>query len=238
MQADGSVAHANEFLCAEPGVNPNAAFVAALRDAVGAAGTILHYAPHEVSTLRSLAGQLRARRGEHANADELLTFIDTIAPFGDQQARRSVVDLCKLVKRFYYAPSMRGSNSIKQVLPAVLNESEFLQQRYSQPIYGAAGGITSHNFSDMAWVDVQNGTVCDPYGMLPPTVADREHDPGGQARKTLRNGGAAMQAYADLQLCSWSDATRTATKQALLRYCELDTLAMVFIVEAWQDWCR
>ena len=56
--------------------------------------------------------------------------------------------------------------------------------------------------------------------------------------KTLRSGGAAMQAYADLVLYDWTDDRRLAVQKALLRYCELDTLAMVFIVEAWQDWCR
>ena len=47
-----------------------------------------------------------------------------------------------------------------------------------------------------------------------------------------------MQAYADLVLADWSDDRQQAVRRALLRYCELDTLAMVFIVEAWRDWCR
>ena len=239
MQANGSVSHANEFLCAERGVNPNAAFVAALHDAIGDTGTVLHYAPHEVSTLRAIAGQLRAQHDGQKNTVELLAFIDTIAPRGDKQASRSVVDLCKLVKRFYFAPSMGGSNSIKTVLPAILNESEFLKQKYRQPIYGAAGGISSKNFTDMAWVHERDGAVRDPYALLPATMpADDEKNGAERVNAVLRNGGAAMQAYADLQLCDWSPSRREATERALLRYCELDTLAMVFIVEAWQDWCR
>jgi hypothetical protein len=47
---------------------------------------------------------------------------------------------------------------------------------------------------------------------------------------TVANGGAALTAYSKLMFCAdrnWDDALRTA----LLRYCELDTMAMVFIWE-------
>lgn len=240
MHADGAVEHAGEFLCAQHGVDPGVAFVEALqRELRGDDGAVLHYAPHEVSTLRALAAQIRSRRSEIPNADELLSFIATLAPFGDQAADRQVVDLCNLVKRFYYSPSMRGSNSIKDVLPAVLDDSEFLREKYSQPVYGAAGGIPSRNFTDMRWVAEYDGDIRDPYSLLPPI--DGVHNPAekgnGQLPRLLRNGGAAMQAYADLQLASWTPQQRQAVEQALLRYCELDTLAMVFIVEAWREWC-
>jgi len=218
--------------------------VTALREQIGGDdGAILHYAPHEVSTLRSIAGQIRSRQAEISEADALLAFIDTVAPAGDREPTRQVIDLCRLVKRFYYAPSMGGSNSIKEVLPAVLRESEFLRRKYSQPIYGASGGIPSRNFSDMAWVDESDGKIRDPYLLLPvigggtPQAPNGNGNGNGRYMKTLRNGGAAMQAYADLVLYDWTDARRQAVRQALLRYCELDTLAMVFIVEAWRDWC-
>jgi S1-C subfamily serine protease len=241
MHADGAVEHAGEFLCAQHGVDPGVAFVEALqRELGGDDGAVLHYAPHEVSTLRALAAQIRSRRSEIPNADNLLSFIATLAPFGDQTANRQVVDLCNLVKRFYYSPSMRGSNSIKDVLPAVLNESEFLKQKYSQPVYGAAGGIPSRNFTDMRWVEEYDGDIRDPYSLLPAIdgVQNPAEKGNGQVPRLLRNGGAAMQAYADLQLASWTPQQRQAVEQALLRYCELDTLAMVFIVEAWREWCR
>ena len=241
LRADGSLEHIGEFLCTQQGVNPNVAFVTALREQLGSdSGAILHYAPHEVSTLRAIAGQIRASRKEIHEADDLLAFVDTIAPVGERQPDRQVIDLCRLVKRFYYAPSTGGSNSIKDVLPAILRESEFLRHKYSRPIYGAAGGIVSRNFVDMAWVDQTDGTTRDPYMLLPPIECDTPQaaNGGGKYLKTLRNGGAAMQAYADLVLADWSDDRRLAVRRALLRYCELDTLAMVFIVEAWRDWCR
>ena len=42
-----------------------------------------------------------------------------------------------------------------------------------------------------------------------------------------------MTAYARLQFTDIPESERQATCQALLRYCELDTLAMVMIWEAW-----
>jgi S1-C subfamily serine protease len=241
MCADGRIEHAGEFLCTQNDASPNTAFVAALLEQLGGDdGAILHYAPHEVSTLRALAGHIRSRQHDLANSPDLLSFIDAIAPAGDQEPARQVIDLCRLVKRFYYAPSMGGSNSIKDVLPAVLRESEFLRRKYARPIYGAAGGISSRNFSDMAWVEETDGKIRDPYLLLPQIKGPTPHvdNAGGRFLKTLRNGGAAMQAYADLVLYDWTEDRRQAVEQALLRYCELDTLAMVFIVEAWREWCR
>ena len=51
----------------------------------------------------------------------------------------------------------------------------------------------------------------------------------------LKDGGAAMMAYARLQFEDMSDIERREIKDALLRYCELDTLAMVMIYEGWRD---
>jgi hypothetical protein len=35
-----------------------------------------------------------------------------------------------------------------------------------------------------------------------------------------------------------SDYERSEIEAALLKYCELDTFAMVMIYEAWREWCR
>ena len=51
----------------------------------------------------------------------------------------------------------------------------------------------------------------------------------------LKNGGAALMAYARMQFEVISDYEREELKRALLKYCKLDTLAMVMIVEAWKD---
>lgn len=47
----------------------------------------------------------------------------------------------------------------------------------------------------------------------------------------IKDGCAALFAYAKLQDQCINTLERTETKKALLRYCELDTLAMVMIYE-------
>ena len=52
----------------------------------------------------------------------------------------------------------------------------------------------------------------------------------------IAEGGAATTAYARLQFESLIPEERQAIEDALLRYCELDTLAMVMIYQAWKAW--
>ena len=44
-----------------------------------------------------------------------------------------------------------------------------------------------------------------------------------------------MTAYAKMQFSEMSDAERSAVSSALLKYCELDTLAMVMLFEYWTE---
>ena len=55
-----------------------------------------------------------------------------------------MIDIQKTVVNYYYDPATGGSNSIKDVLPAVLNSSTYLQEKYQKPL--AANGVTSKNF--------------------------------------------------------------------------------------------
>jgi hypothetical protein len=49
----------------------------------------------------------------------------------------------------------------------------------------------------------------------------------------IAEGGAAMMAYAWLQFTDVPPAQKEQIRKALLRYCELDTMAMVMIWEFW-----
>ena len=51
--------------------------------------------------------------------------------------------------------------------------------------------------------------------------------------ESVCNGGAALAAYSKLQFSD--DVATKALEEALLRYCELDTLAMVFIWEYFNE---
>ena len=54
----------------------------------------------------------------------------------------------------------------------------------------------------------------------------------------LADGGAAMIAWARMQFTAMSDQEREELSAALLKYCELDTFAMVMIYEYWAHECR
>jgi hypothetical protein len=51
----------------------------------------------------------------------------------------------------------------------------------------------------------------------------------------LKDGGAAMTAYARMQFEKMGNYERSELTNSLLKYCELDTFAMVMIYEAWRE---
>ncbi len=246
VEADGTIAHCGEYLNTDIGVFPNYDFVRTLRNELSSdAGTIFRYAAHENSYLNLIYRQLKEDKNDISDRDELLAVIRSITKSGKEsveewEGERSMVDLFELVKCFYYDPYTRGSNSIKQVLPAILNSSEYLQRKYAEPIYGASSGIPSLNFSDWAWIRFGNGKVIDPYKLLPPMFQDVSEEDVVILSQSfeLSDGGAAMTAYGRLQFEDMSDYERGEIRKALLKYCELDTLAMVMIYEGWREFLK
>jgi hypothetical protein len=242
VDSEGRVEHKSQYLNARPGIFPNYEFVRALKEQLEHdQGSIFRYATHENSTLIEILEQLEADPEPPADAQELMAFIREITETGkgkvpQWKGKRSMVDLCRLVKRYYYSAEMIGSNSIKQVLPAILNSSAYLQSRYSAPIYGTTDGIPSLNFSNQSWVKIHDGKVADPYKLLPPLFQDIESSESiAGLEDDIREGGAAMTAYARLQFEDLPPQRRKEIEAGLLRYCELDTLAMVMIFEAWRE---
>ena len=243
VHEDGGIEHKGQHLNTERGAFPNYDFVRALKQELdGDEGSIFRYATHENSTLAAIDRQLSDESSAPPDRAELRRFIRSITTSIKDSAetwvgKRTMIDLCQLVKRFYYAPSTNGSNSIKAVLPALLDQSQYLQRKYARPIYGAAGGIPSLNFRDKTWIQLDGGRVIDPYKQLPKMfrdVSDHDFERLNEADE-LKDGGAAMTAYARMQFEEMDDAERKELSEALLRYCELDTFAMVLIYEAWAD---
>ena len=244
-----TIRHAWQYLNNDVTKFPNFEFVRALREQLGHdEGSIFRYAPHENSILRAIYKQLE--ESNEPDKQELMDFIDEITHVKDKkthkmlhQGKRDMVDLWEVVKRYFYEPhEMGGSNSIKEVLPAVLNISQFLKDKYSKPIYGKE--IPSLNISSakpIAWITFDpTGHVENPYHLLPPVssllgipIIDNDMLENMGNDMTIANGGAALTAYSKLMFCdgTMSDALR----EALLRYCELDTMAMVFIWEFFND---
>ncbi len=242
VAADGKITHAGEFLHRERGVFPNYAFLRALKaDLETDGGTIFRYAAHENTTLNAIARQLSADDSV-ADRASLIAFIHSITHSGEGEARatgpRDMVDLLAMVKRFYLLPEMGGSNSLKVVLPTTLAASHFLRTKYSQPIYGTAE-MPSRNFRNQTWL-MRNaaGNWQNPYDRLPQIfegvteaqLASLEDD------FDVKEGAGAMMAYAQMQLTQTPAAQMETLAKKLLMYCELDTLAMVMLWEAWQHW--
>lgn len=246
VHEDGTVEHFGEYLNTNPGEFPNYDFLREFkRQLENDEGTIFRYSPHENTFLNHIYRQIREDPSEINDRDELCDFIKTITTSSSSMAEtwegdRNMVDLWHLVKRYYYDPYTKGSNSIKQVLPAVLNSSEYLQEKYSKPIYGSDSGIKSLNFEDWTWLEKKDGEVVDPYKKLPKLfqdVTDKNFEILSEEDE-LANGGAALTAYGRMQFSEMSDVEREELAKGLLRYCELDTLAMVMIYEAWREWVR
>lgn len=200
VEKDGSVRHANEWINAERGKFPNFDFVRALKKALAGGGTVFRYALHEQTILNGIARQLAL--STEPDKDELIAWIESLA----------MVDLLEVVKRFYYHPKMGRSNSIKAVLPAILDGKP--RRRY-----------TGTNFKDVLLGE-------DPYAELG-TIGRYAYDRLERLYEDdqVADGGAAMTAYLMMQFTQMSEAERGHLVASLLRYCELDTLAMVFLYE-------
>ena len=248
IKKDGSVSHAGQYINMERGVFPNYDFLRNLKKQLeNDKGTIFRYSSHENTCLNAVYQQLLDDKSKIPDKDELITFIKSITKSPEKSlekwhGERAMVDLLEMVKRYYYDPYTQGSNSIKYVLPAILNSSKYLQKKYSKPIYGAKGGIESFNFKNWIWLEFKNGVVVDPYSKLPKLFDDVEDNDlrrlTDDDESEIRNGGSALSAYGRMQFSEMADEERNILKEALLRYCELDTLAMVMIYEAWREWLK
>jgi hypothetical protein len=243
MEAKGNIVHKSQYLNFEKGAFPNYDFLRHLKkDLGGIEGTIFRYHKHENSYLLHLYKQLHAV-SEKAVADkeELMAFIREITTPSDDtpgvswQPTNNMQDLWEFVIKYFYSLHAKGSNSIKDILPAIIKSSDYLKNKYSQPIYATAT-IPSLNFSEPhIWIDEAKGL--NPYKTLPPIFNEQalEDMETEGTLSSLDNGGAAMVAYAYLQFADMTDVERELYRQALLRYCELDTMAMVMIWEYWMD---
>ena len=228
LNEDGTLIH-TEWISTEQEF-PNFKFVRALKaDLDKDNGTIFRYSHHENSVLNHIAEQLRL--SNEPDRDELIAFIRTITHDNDTDwvGDRNMVDLCEVVVRYYYDPSMGGSNSIKVVLPAVLRSKE-LQKCYDRPYreYVESDNFAKFDFSLINYTDKAETAVGNPYKYLP-IIGAEDGAEGGDDR--INNGGLANANYARLQYDGLSATEKERLKNALLRYCELDTMAMVLIYE-------
>ena len=242
LYENGTIEHANQFINTELGVNPNLSFIRALKHALDKDnGTIFRYHNHENTYLNYILKELTDSNNN--DKEMLIQFIQSISKPTDSSGMkwdlgsRVMVDLCKIVESYTFDPSIQGKTSIKKVLPAILNRSAFLQEKYSQKIYGLNAQIKSLNFIEpIAWVTYDNNQILDPYSLLPKLFnnIDLSEDQIEWMFENdeVKEGGTASIAYMYMQFSEMTALERQELTSALLRYCELDTLAMVMIIEA------
>lgn len=232
LHKDGRMEH-HEWIDSNQGVFPNFEFVKQLKAVLDKdEGTIFRYAAHENTVLRQIQTQM-LEDDEHKYG-ELIEWIDSITEYKIGGVKttgyRNMVDLLQLVRNYYYHPDMGGSNSIKKVLPAVMN-GESIKVKYSKPLE-----FGTHLKGRVLYeLDAETGKPVNPYYLLPSQYSDL-----GLSTEALivvdgevKDGGAALVAYAKMQFTDMTDTEREALRNALLQYCELDTLAMVMIYEHW-----
>ena len=235
LHRDGRVEHAHEFLGRGQGEDPTFEFARQLCDALSNDnGSVFMFSHHENTYLRYARRQLLQHSPyPPAETERIVRFIESIAapsksnPDEWVPGNRQLIDLAKTVRRWFWHPSMGGSNSIKKVLPAVLEASPYLESRYATPRYGTTD-IPSLNFGPLAWFrrdailpEIQESKWAATLRNIE-VLYDEER---------VADGGAAMTAWAYMQFAEMSDTERDALCGMLKQYCELDTLAMVMILE-------
>ena len=216
LYRDGNVEHASEFLSAIPGECPNVAFLDALAACMdGCNGTVFRWGAHENTILSALLQQ--------ENLCSKTAILEPLLTGGSH----AMIDLMQVATKGYYVAGSNSSSSLKKLLLPTMRASKRLEYIYGQPTY------SSSNFTDMQWWQKDNDgeQVRDPYSLLGSLKVE---DPGA----AVAQGGDAMMAYSTLQQSDLDPTVRAGIEASLLRYCELDTLAMVMIVQALQSFLQ
>ncbi len=241
MDEKGNISHKNQYLSFDKGFFPNYEFLRSLRkDLSGKPGTIFRYHQHENNYLNHIYKQLLAEQESNVpDKAELLAFIQEISHRtkdtpGVWEPANDMKDLYELVLNHFYSLYAKGSNSIKDILPAVIKSSDYIRDKYSKSIYGTSA-MPSLNFKEPhIWISEESGF--NPYNTLPELFGEIDKvrfELTDSSLLELNNGGAATIAYAYLQFTDITEEQRQIYRDGLLRYCELDTMAMVMIWDYW-----
>ena len=249
------IRHANQWISTQAEYFPSIEFVRQLRKALMPSsqlqGTVFRYHNHENTVLRSLIKTIKeADEAIAPDAEDLLAFIDLITKstreetkiYGHFEGEKAMVDLHRLIQEGYYSAKAGGSISLKFMLRAILHDAPGIADLYRQPdVYGVGLPIQSLNFHSAqghVWLQADKGN--DPYKTLPGIFGSEHSDLNEMLLRlagddedegAINQGGLAMTAYNYTQFNCLSETERLSIEQALLRYCELDTLAMVIMVQ-------
>ncbi|MEL7834938.1 DUF2779 domain-containing protein [Fodinibius sp. N2] len=183
-------------------------------------GTIVQYSNFERHALKTIRGELTEDFSEVSDAGDLIFWLEKIINRHDSSHHQPpyIADLSRLVKKFYYNREMENSLSIKDVLSSVMSHSPYLKNIYTKP-------YSSSNFDNMIWWQADGkGGAQNPYSILTES-----------GDSSIRRGTQAMVVYGKLIARDYCADELATYQKALLKYCELDTLAMMMIYQHWQE---
>lgn len=207
-------------------VYPNEEFLKNLRRVVGDEGTILVWSQYEASLLKEVRRQLQERGRFTDELDIWLTGVLGGVDKSGTEVQSRLLDLLKISEANYYHPAMKGSHSIKKVLDAV---------------WSSASDLWTHPWFEKYFAEDENGNAMDPYKTLArPDNFSYLGDTDDSDDHSVTDGVGAMRAYQDMLFGLNRDnpAIRDSMRDSLLKYCELDTAAMVMIWEYWKGLAR
>lgn len=222
LRQDGSWQH-YEWLDERNGKYPNYEMIRRLKEIPGIMeGTLVQYSNFERNALKIIRKELMDEEEQVDDAEELIGWISEIINRHDSSHKSGpyLSDLSRLVKNYYYNAEMEDSLSIKDVLQSIMAISPRLKEIYCRP-------YNSSNYNSITWWQPDgNGSVKSPYQLM----TNEE----GEETEGIRRGTEAMVVYANLLSENLSGSEEQSYRKALLRYCELDTLAMFMIYQHWK----
>jgi len=226
--------------------DPTIHLIRSLYRDLGTQGSVFMYSAYENTCLNDIEVYLH-NHAEFEDRDTFIAFIHSLTYRKEDQhglsrrkpGKRVLIDLCEWVRESYLDPATKGSVSIKKILPSMIKHSGYLQTFYGQKdLYGNNLVIHSHNFDNMQWIVKTKDGFVDPYQLLiNPLPVEEQVSEMEKEDSTIEinNGGLALIAYAKVHHHSLKQSQIKAYENALLRYCELDTLAMVMVFQTLQE---
>lgn len=204
----------SDWINLQPGF-PSFRFAESLMNQIEPDGTPLMWSPYENTVLKTIYNQIDFYGYDNP---DLKNWLAKIVKFEKDDGR--IFDMEKIALKQYFHPKMKGRTSIKVVLPAILannNSSRIIKWL--------------DNFQpSLSLLRIENNSIVNPYSLLP-------HIDIYEKSEQINEGTGAMRAYGELMfgLKREDRESMSIYKDALLKYCKLDTLAMVIIWEYWNN---
>ena len=204
LREDGSLEH-HEWLHSEPdSENLHSEFAERLLDIPDIFdGTIMHYSPFERQAIQRLMGEFQRDRSRFQREIGLL---DTFLSGRGLQGSSRFIDLSEYIRRYYYNSYMGGSLSLKEVLESVL----VLEQNVPFKIRSTAEAV-------QFIVRTEFIGELSPYQMVQ------------NSEMAIMDGSSAMHAWIAQKNGAVENVVSEEINRLLRAYCELDSLAMVFL---------